>query len=146
VEITRATSGDLDALLPLVRGYREFYKQPYDAMGERSHIGAHLSNGSAVIFVAHEDGVAIGFVLIMQYMSTVRLGPALILEDLFVDSKARGSGAADALMDAVIRYARDLGAAGMFLETAMDNARAQAVYERHGWTREERFYKYNAPL
>ena len=82
----------------------------------------------------------------MQYMSTVRLGPALILEDLFVAPSARGSGAADALMDAAIRYARELGAAGMFLETAVDNRRAQALYERHGWTREERFYKYNAPL
>jgi ribosomal protein S18 acetylase RimI-like enzyme len=146
VDISRATSADLDDLLPLVRGYREFYKQPYDAMGERSHIGAHLSNGTAIIFLAREDDAAVGFVLIMQYMSTVRLGPGLILEDLFVDPNARGSGAADALMDAAMRYARELGAAGMFLETAIDNARAQAVYERHGWTREERFYKYNAPL
>lgn len=146
MDIARATSDDLDDLLPLVRGYREFYKQPYDAMGERAHIGAHLSNGTAVIFIARDDDAAIGFALIMQYMSTVRLGPGLILEDLFVEPKARGSGAADALMDAAIRYARELGASGMFLETAMDNNRAQAVYERHGWTREGRFYKYNAPL
>ena len=102
--------------------------------------------GTAIIFLAREDDAAVGFVLIMQYMSTVRLGPGLILEDLFVDPNARGSGASDALMDAAMRYARELGAAGMFLETAIDNARAQAVYERHGWTREERFYKYNAPL
>ena len=146
MEVTRATSHDLDDLLPLVRGYREFYKQPYDAMGERSHIGAHLSNGSAAVFIARDDGAALGFVLIVQYMSTVRLGTGLILEDLFVDSRARGSSAADALMDAAMRYARDLGATGMFLETAVDNGRAQSVYERHGWTREERFYKYNAPL
>jgi predicted GNAT family acetyltransferase len=34
----------------------------------------------------------------------------------------------------------------MFLETAMDNVTAQRVYARAGWSREGRFYKYNAPL
>jgi RimJ/RimL family protein N-acetyltransferase len=34
----------------------------------------------------------------------------------------------------------------MFLETAVDNARAQRVYEREGWQREAQFHKYNAPL
>jgi ribosomal protein S18 acetylase RimI-like enzyme len=43
-------------------------------------------------------------------------------------------------------HAREIGATGMFLETAMDNQPAQRVYERAGWTREGRFFKYNAPL
>jgi ribosomal protein S18 acetylase RimI-like enzyme len=34
----------------------------------------------------------------------------------------------------------------MFLETAVDNDRAQEVYEREGWRREVAFLKYNAPL
>jgi len=43
-------------------------------------------------------------------------------------------------------YARETGAAGMFLETAYDNVTAQRVYERNGWTRENQFCKYNSPL
>lgn len=146
MKIRRAEASDLGQLLPLVRGYREFYKQAHDAERERNQFEAHLRDGTATIFIAVDDSQVVGFVAIMRYQSTVRLRPTMILEDLFVAPDARGSGAADALMEAAIGHARAAGASGMFLETAMDNHRAQAVYERNGWTREGTFFKYNSPL
>lgn len=132
-------------MLPLVRGYRAFYEQEHDAPGERAFIESHLRAGSSIAFVAFDGDRAVGFVQIFPSYSTVRLAPSLILEDLFVVPGARGGGIASALLDAACDYARSVGAAGMFLETAMDNDRAQRVYERNGWTREGRFLKYNAP-
>jgi ribosomal protein S18 acetylase RimI-like enzyme len=76
----------------------------------------------------------------------VRLAPVLILEDLFVEPEHRMHGVARSLIHAAVAYARETGAAAMFLETAVDNERAQRVYEREGWRREEQFHKYNAPL
>ena len=134
----------MEALLPLVRGYREFYGRSHDAQGERSYITMLLTEGRSVVFIAW-DGRAVGFVQLFPSYSTTALAPSLILEDLFVASDARGGGVASALLAAACDYARSVGAAGMFLETAMDNVTAQRVYERNGWTREGRFFKYNAP-
>ncbi len=145
--IRRATLDDIEMVLPLVRGYREFYEQKHDAALERAFIADHLNNDTSIIFLAFdENGAAIGFTQLFPTFSTVHLGPAYVLEDLFVTPEARGGGTASALLDAAVRYARESGASGMFLETAIDNTTAQRVYERNGWTREARFYKYNAPL
>lgn len=133
-------------LLPLVRGYREFYQQTHDARGERAVIGGHLRDGTSAIYIARDGERAIGFVQIFSYVSTVWLAPTLILEDLFVEPEARGGGVATMLLERALEHARSVGAAGMFLETAHDNATAQRVYERCGWVREGRFLKYNAPL
>ncbi len=147
MQIRRATLDDIELLLPLVRGYREFYEQSHDADGERAFIADHLTSGTSVILLAlDDDRDVIGFAQLFQTFSTVHLSSTLILEDLFVAPQARGSGAAAALLDAAKRYAQECGASQMFLETAMDNMTAQRVYERNGWTREAHFYKYNAPL
>jgi ribosomal protein S18 acetylase RimI-like enzyme len=143
--IERATVADLEPLLPLVTAYREFYEQRADTASERTLIAGHLNAGTSTIFIAHLDGKAVGFVQLFQTYSTVWLGPSLLLEDLFVDPSARGAGIATKLLERALAHSREIAAVGMFLETAMDNVTAQRVYERAGWTREGRFYKYNAP-
>jgi ribosomal protein S18 acetylase RimI-like enzyme len=143
--VERASVRDLEALLPLVAAYRAFYEQRADAIRERALIAQHLNTGTSTIFIARCDGNAVGFVQLFATYSTVWLGSSLILEDLFVDPSARGAGIATKLLERALAYSREISAVGMFLETAMDNAAAQRVYERAGWTREGRFYKYNAP-
>lgn len=146
VDILHAQLEHLDELLPLVCAYRRFYEQPPDADRERRFVACHLRDRTSTIFLARAQTRAVGFVQLFSTFSTVWLGPALILEDLFVAPEARGAGVATELLIRAVDYARDIGATGMFLETAMNNAAAQSVYERAGWTREDRFFKYNAPL
>ena len=146
ITVRRASAKDIDALLPLVQAYRVFYKQLPDMAGERRFLGKHLRDATSSVFFASDGQSALGFVQIFESWSTLRLAPVLILEDLFVKPEARGRGIARALIDAAIAYARETGAAGMFLETAVDNERAQQVYEREGWRRERAFVKFNAPL
>jgi GNAT superfamily N-acetyltransferase len=52
------------------------------------------------------------------------------LDDLFVEPDARGSGAAQALIEAVARVARERGWSVLRWITAEDNYRARAVYDR----------------
>jgi GNAT superfamily N-acetyltransferase len=146
IEIRQAAADDLEALLPLVRGYREFYKQLHDSERERALMEAHLRDGKSAVYIAWEGDRALGFVQIFAYESTVTLASTLILEDLFVIPQARGNGIAARLLDRSVEHARAVEASGMFLETAADNDSAQRVYERCGWTREGHFMKYNAPL
>jgi GNAT superfamily N-acetyltransferase len=145
-EIRRADAGDLEALLPLVRGYREFYGQVGNEDGERRTIRAHLRDGTSAIYVATEGDRLVGFAQMFSYVSTVWLRPTWILEDLFVERAARGGGVAAALLGRAVEHVRESGGAGLFLETAIDNETAQRVYERCGWVREGHFLKYNAPL
>lgn len=133
-------------MLPLVQAYRVFYKQQPDPQRERAFVEKHLRESTSVIYLAEADGKAAGFMQLFKTYSTVRLANAWILEDLFVDPHLRGRGVATALLAKAIEHAHSDGASGMFLETARDNETAQRVYEKAGWTREGRFYKYNAPL
>ncbi len=145
IEIERARLAGIEELLPLVRGYREFYGQRHDAAAEHAFVQRMLRDETGAIFLARGDGAAVGFVQLFRTYSTVWLGTALILEDLFVDPRARRRGVGAALLRAARAYAREIGAAGMFLETADDNRAAQRLYEREGWQRERVFLKYNAP-
>ena len=146
ISIRAATISDLETLLPLVQAYRVFYEQQPDPRRERDFIQAHLQNATSHLFIALYNGETAGFMQLFTTHSTVYLGPALILEDLFVAPAHRKHGVATALLAHAVEYARSTGATGMFLETAYTNKTAQNVYEHAGWTRENRFYKYNAPL
>lgn len=147
IEIRRATLEDLDALVPMVASYRAFYRQTPDAARERELIAGHLRCSRSTVFWARDEhGMPAGFVQLFLTYSTVCLGPSLILEDLFVVEAARRGGIAAKLIERALEHAREIKAVGMYLETAVDNAAAQRVYERAGWSREARFYKYNAPV
>lgn len=146
VRIRRAVPADLEALLPLFAGYREFYRQQPDNARERVFLETHLERGTSIVFVATIDGRPIGFAQLFPLASGVSLAPEFLLADLFVGPGARRAGAATRLLERALEFARDSGASGLFLETAVDNARAQSVYERAGWVRESRFLKYNAPV
>jgi ribosomal protein S18 acetylase RimI-like enzyme len=146
MNVRRAGLADLSMLLPLVSDYRRFYEQESDAERERAFMVSHLTRATSVVFVAAEQDQAIGFVQMFPTFSTVCLGEVLVLEDLYVAANARRRGAATKLLAAALGYAREIGAVEIVLETANDNADAQALYERTGWTREGRFRKYNASL
>jgi ribosomal protein S18 acetylase RimI-like enzyme len=145
-EIRRATIADADAVLPLVRSYRVFYEQQPNAEREREFIEQHLRNASSVLYLAQSGGVPAAFMQMFKTYSTVHLSNAWILEDLFVAPDYRNRGIARALLERAIEHAREDGACGMFLETAVTNIAAQRLYESAGWTKEARFFKYNAPL
>ncbi|HTX55882.1 MAG TPA: GNAT family N-acetyltransferase [Candidatus Acidoferrales bacterium] len=146
INVRRATPSDVDVLVPLVRSYRVFYGQSPDDAGERRFMTKHLRDGSSALFFASGDGKALGFIQIFETWSTVRLAPVLIVEDLFVEPEHRMHGIARLLIHTAVAYARESGAAAMFLETPAENERAQDVYEREGWQRERALVKYNAPL
>jgi ribosomal protein S18 acetylase RimI-like enzyme len=59
-----------------------------------------------------------------------------VLQSVFVTPSHRGrsTGVADALLDAVESWVRDRGFAELYLDVHVDNARAQALYRRRGYT------------
>ena len=59
------------------------------------------------------------------------------MNDLFMLPAARGGGTADALIAECAERCRATGARSLTWQTARDNHRAQAVYERSGAVRSE---------
>jgi diamine N-acetyltransferase len=52
---------------------------------------------------------------------------------LYLDTPAKGTGLAKTLMDMAIAWAREQGAAALYLGVYCDNARAQAFYRKFGF-------------
>src|SRR3954464_13709931 len=138
--IARATEADLPELLHLMRGYCEFYEvAPADeellAMS-RALIADPEREGLQLIARDH-SGAAIGFATIFWSWSTLSASRIGVMNDLYVAPEGRGGGVADALIAACLARVRERGATSLGWQTARDNERAQAVYERVGARREE---------
>jgi ribosomal protein S18 acetylase RimI-like enzyme len=78
--------------------------------------------------------------------SSTALAPIWILNDLYVDEAARGSGVVDALLTTTANLASEAGCVAIELATQHTNTRAQAVYARHGYVVDEEFRHYEKPL
>ena len=140
VRISAVGEEDLADLLPLVRGYADFYGvAPSDADLEalsRALIADPEREGVQFLARAH-DGRAVGFATVYWLWSTLSARRVGLMNDLFVAPEARGGGAADALIERCRAACRERGATRLTWQTAKDNGRAQAVYDRIGGTREE---------
>jgi GNAT superfamily N-acetyltransferase len=138
--ITRVGEEDLPELLPLLRGYCDFYEvSPSDEALlalSRALIADPEREGLQLIARA-PDGTAVGFATVYWTWQTLNAGRLAIMNDLFIASEARGSGLADRLIAACRERAAGHGASGLAWQTAKDNLRAQAVYERVGGHRSE---------
>lgn len=140
MRVDRASDQNLDELLPLIRAYCDFYdvSPPDEALlaVSRALIGDPEREG--VQLVAREDGGrAVGFATVYWSWNTLIAERVGILHDLYVTPDARGTGVADALIDACLDECRAHAASRLGWQTAHDNARAQRFYDRLGATREE---------
>lgn len=143
-----AAEPDLQRLLALMRGYCDFYEvSPPDAGLERMArelISARDEEGLLLVACDAQERV-VGFAACGWKWSSLRAARVAIMEDLFVEPAARGQGHADALITACAERARAHGAPALLWQTALDNRRAQAVYERSG-AHGERWLEYELEL
>jgi len=82
-------------------------------------------------FVAESDGQAIG----MASVGDTGSGRAGSVTSFWVHPRARGKGVGDALLLATVETARAAGYDELLLWVVEDNAHAQKLYDRHGFTR-----------
>lgn len=144
ISIVRET--DLDDLLPLMRGYCDFYEvAPEDA--ELLALSRALiadRDGEGLQLIARDgSGRALGFATVFWTWSTLSAARIGVMNDLFVEPGSRGGGLAEALIEACRRLVRERGGRSLEWQTANDNLRAQAVYDRVGGKREDRWLSYS---
>ena len=144
--IRQATVSDLDGLVPLFDSYRQFYRQASEPDRIRKFLLDRFEHNQSVIFVAVKDGTAVGFTQLYPSFSSGALARIFILNDLFVDSRARLIGTGSALLQAAAEYGRRVGALRLVLSTEVTNMPAQSLYEKLGWKRNSEFYTYQITL
>jgi GNAT superfamily N-acetyltransferase len=143
--IARVGETDLDDLLPLMRGYSDFYEvDPSDdalLALSRALIENPDYDGVQLIARDSETDAALGFATVYWLWSTSRAARIGVMNDLFTATEARGRGVGEALIKACLELVRERGAALLQWQTSPDNHTAQSVYERVGGIREQ-WYDY----
>lgn len=141
----RATTQDLERLVPLFGAYREFYHRPADSERSRRFLEERLSRGESVVYLAEDQVALLGFTQLYPTFASLSMKPWWVLYDLYVIPEARRRGVASLLLNRAKQLARETGADGLSLETARDNP-AQKLYEALGWKRDDLFLHYELYL
>jgi GNAT superfamily N-acetyltransferase len=146
--IATAGENDLGDLLALMRAYCDFYEAaPTDEelLALSRALIADPEREGVQLVARDPRGAAVGFATVFWTWSTTRAARIGVMNDLFVAPAGRGSGVADALIAACAERCRHRGAVSLTWQTALDNARAQAVYDRIG-ARRSQWLDYDLPV
>ncbi|MFC4025548.1 GNAT family N-acetyltransferase [Oceanobacillus longus] len=146
MELFQATIEDLDGVSNLFNLYRMFYQQETDMEGAKTYIKERIESKESVIFVVKDKQNYIGFIQLYPTFSSISMKRAWILNDLYVDTKARKQGVGEMLLDKAKEYAIETGAKSLSLSTAQDNYSAQRLYEKSGYKKDSQFFHYELDL
>ena len=140
MRVALVEAADFPELLPLMRGYCDFYgvAPSDDALLAMSRALLDDPDREGVqLLVRDGEGRAVGFATVFWTWSTLRAARIGVMNDLFVAADARGQGAAEALIAACVERCHARGAVRLGWQTALDNERAQALYDRVGGERSQ---------
>jgi len=149
VKIVVVGYDDLPELLPLVRAYCDFYEvAPADEalLALSRALIADPAREGVQVLARDGAGAAVGFATLYWTWQTLDATRVGIMNDLYVAAEARGGGVAGALIAACLEHCREHGATQLVWQTANDNRRARALYDRLGATREDRWLDYWLPV
>lgn len=152
-QIRIAENRDIPAILELLRQVGQVHHdvrpdlfrdgaQKYDTPA----LEALLKDQNRPIFVAEAEGRVEGYCFCIR--KSTRDDPVLwneeelYIDDLCVDEKSRGKGAAQALYRYAVDYARKIGCDSVTLNVWEGNDRARAFYEKQGLTPRKTMMEY----
>ncbi|WP_179873002.1 ribosomal protein S18-alanine N-acetyltransferase [Microcella indica] len=125
IRLREAALADLDAIMHLERA-----TFPADAWS-RDVMAAELASPHTVYLVAESGDEVVAY----AGLSAVPRAEQADLQTIAVDPTHRRLGVGTVLVQHLLTLARDRGAREMLLEVRADNPGAEALYERHGFTR-----------
>ena len=131
MDIRALQDSDRDGWELLYAGYAAFYKVA-QTPAMRAAVWGWLRDPahSSEALVAVEGDRLLGLAHFRPFARPLSASTGGFLDDLFVDPTARGSGAAEALVQAVAALGRSRGWTVIRWITADDNYRARGLYDR----------------
>lgn len=140
VSIDRVGVVDLPLLMPMLRAYCDFYGvDPRDDRLVALCRALIDSPGEGLQLLARRidddgPGEPFGFATVFWTWQTLDAARVGVMNDLFVIEEARGLGVGEQLIESCRAECRKRGAAKLVWETALDNERAQRLYDGIGAT------------
>jgi GNAT superfamily N-acetyltransferase len=129
-QIRTVRSTDRESWQMLWDGYLRFYRHHLDpAVTDATFARLLDERVQPYGLVAESDGKLLGFANYLFHPTTWSLRDLCYLEDLYVDSGARGGGVGRRLIEAVYEIADQTKAAGVYWNTQEFNAEARALYD-----------------
>jgi GNAT superfamily N-acetyltransferase len=129
--IRSACDADFDAWFPLWQGYQTFYKTNIaDAVTTKTWERFLDPAEPMYCALAEQNGKVVGMVHYIVHRSCWTTGDYVYLQDLFVDSNARGQGIGKALIEHVYTQARELNASRVWWLTHESNTNAMVLYDQ----------------
>ena len=135
MNIIKAHIEHLDLIVLLFDAYRVFYRKPSDKDAAKQFLFERLKNKESIIFLAFENGEAVGFTQLYPSFSSVSMQPVYILNDLYVTKEYRKQGIGVALLNKAKQLCRNSNYKGLGLQTETKNP-AQYLYESLGWEKD----------
>ena len=142
MQVRRAESKDIPAILSLLKQVNELHAKArpdlfklttkYDSEG----VNALISDDNTPVFVCEDGGAVKGYAICMfkqnkgdSLMTDIR---TLYIDDICVDSGARGKGVGTLLYRAVMEFAKASGCYNITLNVWACNPAAEAFYKKCG--------------
>lgn len=134
LEIGPVTEAELKRLLPLIADYQRFYDNPApdDERNARFFRRFLEPSEDGLLLGARRGQDLVGYACLYWTFSSLRPAEIVLMNDLYVVDSERGSGVGRRLIEAATEVARARGAAALTWATAIDNRRAQRLYESTG--------------
>jgi GNAT superfamily N-acetyltransferase len=131
-------TNDLEPCLDLMRAYSEFDGIDFDPTRARRALEQMIRENHGRAWTVQFEGKAAGYVIVLFGFSLEYGGRVLEIDELFIQTESRGHGLGKDILEFVETQARMVGAILLTLETELRNEKAQAFYDKHGFTKLER--------
>jgi len=145
--IEPVSKNNLEEILPLIRLYQEFYKMTNISEDKNRNFFSQFgeSNPSGCQFLFRQNGKVVGFSTVYFFYASTIAEKVGVLNDLYTLPSNRGQGVGRQLIEQAYKYAYSHGAARLQWGTAMDNTKAQNLYDSMGARKYASYlYMYNA--
>ena len=122
---------EYEQVLSLIAGYQRFYLAEPDEERNRQFFRRFLApSEDGLLLAAWLSDEMVGFATLYWTFSSTHAAEAALMNDLFVAEGHRGEGIGLMLIQASVAAAREKGMHYLEWFTALDNHRAQRLYER----------------
>ena len=131
--IVRPKRGDSKDVVDLIGGLARFeHLRPPDSKARTRLVRDIFERKLVNVLVAKAGKQLVGYALYFYTYSSFLAKPTMYLEDIFVSSKARGTGVGEALFTSCLREARDHRCGRMEWQVMDWNRSAMRFYKKLG--------------